>query len=85
MFESAGQTAIYPGDLVPVSTHMRRMWCAAYDLYPLDVRRQKPALLGEAADREWWVLWDHDPSIAVSRVERHPKREFVRIEGRPKL
>jgi glyoxylase-like metal-dependent hydrolase (beta-lactamase superfamily II) len=85
VFDSGGQVAIYPGDIIPVATHMRRMWCAAYDLYPLDVRRRKPALLGEAADQEWWILWDHDPTMAVSRVERHPKREFVAVDGRERL
>jgi len=82
IFESEGQIALYPGDLCPVTTHMRRMWCAAYDYYPLETRRRKPELLGAAADQGWWVLWDHDPHIAVSRIERHRTREFVVAEGR---
>lgn len=83
VFESGGQVAIYPGDLCPVTTHMRRMWGAAYDLYPVESRKRKPELLGAAADQNWWVLWDHDPSVAVSKVERHRTREFVVSEGRP--
>lgn len=85
IFESEGETAMYIGDLCPATSHVRRMWCAAYDLYPVETRRRKPELLGEAADRGWWVLWDHDPAIAISRVERHPKREFVIVEGRERL
>jgi glyoxylase-like metal-dependent hydrolase (beta-lactamase superfamily II) len=82
VFESEGQIAIYPGDLIPVTSHMRRMWCAAYDLYPLESRKRKPELLGAAADQDWWVLWDHDPQVAVSKVDRHRTREFVIREGR---
>ena len=85
LFESAGQVALYPGDLCPVTTHLRRMWCAAYDVYPLETRRRKPELLGAAADQGWWVLWDHDPALAISRLERHKSREFVTCEGRPLL
>jgi len=82
VFEGGGQVAVYPGDLCPVTTHLRRMWCAAYDLYPLETRRRKPELMGAAADQGWWVLWDHDPLVAVSRVERHRTREFVVSQAR---
>jgi glyoxylase-like metal-dependent hydrolase (beta-lactamase superfamily II) len=85
VFESGNQAAIYLGDFCPAVTHMRRLWCTAYDLDPLTIRRRKPELLGEAADKGWWVLWDHDPQIAVSKVERHKTREFVAAEGRAAL
>ncbi len=85
VFESGSDAAIYLGDLCPVVTHMRRLWCAAYDLYPMETRRRKPELLGAAADGGWWVLWDHDPTYAISKVERHKSREFVVCEGREKL
>jgi hypothetical protein len=51
----------------------------------LETRRRKPELLGAAADQGWWVLWDHDPALAISRLERHKSREFVTCEGRPLL
>lgn len=85
LLESDGAAAVYPGDLCPVVTHLRRMWCAAYDLYPVETRRRKPELLGEAADRGWWMLWDHDPNVAASRIERHAAREFVICDPRPRL
>ncbi len=85
LFESGGETALYPGDLCPDVNHVRRMWCAAYDLYPVETRRRKPELLGEAADAGWWILWDHEPAFAVSRLERHKLREFVACDTRSKL
>jgi glyoxylase-like metal-dependent hydrolase (beta-lactamase superfamily II) len=84
-FESGGQTLVYLGDLCPTTNHLRRMWHTAYDTYPLDTRRRKPHLLGEAADRGWWIVWNHDPKVAVSRLQRHPKREFVVVEPQAKL
>jgi glyoxylase-like metal-dependent hydrolase (beta-lactamase superfamily II) len=84
-FSSNGQAAILFGDICPSRMHLRRMWHLAYDLYPLETRRQKVALLGEAADRGAWVLWSHDPNVAASRVVRDPKREFVLAESLAQL
>ncbi len=80
MFCSNGQTACYPGDICPSTYHLRRMWHLSYDVLPLDTRRNKPRLLTEAAEGEWWMLWNHDPTAVVSRVVRDEKREFVAVE-----
>jgi glyoxylase-like metal-dependent hydrolase (beta-lactamase superfamily II) len=85
VLESAGQAAIYIGDLCPTSCHVRRFWCMAYDTHPLVTRRRKPEILGRAADEGWWVLLDHDPNIAACRLARDPKREFVVAETRATL
>jgi glyoxylase-like metal-dependent hydrolase (beta-lactamase superfamily II) len=83
-FESAGQTAAYLGDICPSTAHLRRMWHLSYDVYPIETRRRKPEFLGQAADEGWWILWNHDPQVAVSRVDRDAKREFVPVEPRPR-
>ncbi len=84
-FCSAGQTALFIGDLCPTTAHLRRMWCTAYDIYPLETRRRKPELLDEAAKRRWMVLWNHDPYVVAGYVVCHPKREFVVEETRQQL
>jgi len=85
IFESQGQTAIYPGDLCPMAAHVRSHWGMAYDTDPLATRRRKPEVLGRAADDSWWVLWDHDPDHAACRLARDDKREFVVTEALPVL
>ncbi len=79
-FESNGETAVFLGDICPTTAHMRKMWHLAYDVYPLDTRRNKPRLLGEAADHNWWVFWYHDTRVAASRVRRDARREFVPVD-----
>ncbi|TWU26041.1 MBL fold metallo-hydrolase [Bythopirellula polymerisocia] len=81
MFRSNGQTACYPGDICPSTYHLRRMWHLSYDVLPLETRRNKPRLLAEAADDGWWMLWNHDPTAVVSRVNRDEKREFVAVDS----
>jgi glyoxylase-like metal-dependent hydrolase (beta-lactamase superfamily II) len=84
-FESGGQTAAYLGDICPSTAHLRRMWHLAYDTFPVETRRRKPELLGRAADEQWWILWNHDPRVAVSRVARDAKREFIPVDPQPTL
>ena len=85
IFQSAGQTAFFIGDLCPTTAHIRRMWCTAYDIYPLETRRRKPELLDEAARQRWLVVWNHDPHVTAGYVAHHPNREFVVEEPRQVL
>jgi glyoxylase-like metal-dependent hydrolase (beta-lactamase superfamily II) len=80
--ESCGETAVYLGDLCPMTTHVRSLWGMSYDMYPVDVRRRKPELLGRAADNGWWLVFDHDPDVAMAKVTRDPEREFRIVEAR---
>ena len=68
--------AVYLADLCPFAAHMRTFWSMAYDQFPLEQRRIKPRVLGEAADRDWAVLFDHDPRTAAARIGRDPRQEF---------
>lgn len=81
LFSSAGQRAIYLADLCPMRAHLRRLWCMAYDLFPLETRRHKPEVLGRAADERWLVMWCHDPDVAAGYLARDPKQEFVVTES----
>ena len=80
--ESGGETAVYLGDLCPMTTHVRTLWGMSYDMYPLDVRRRKPELLGRAADNGWWLVFNHDPDVAMAKLARDPEREFQIIDAR---
>jgi glyoxylase-like metal-dependent hydrolase (beta-lactamase superfamily II) len=85
LIQSAGQTVAFLGDMCPSRAHLRRMWHTAYDQFPLDTRRTKPVWLGQAADEQWLVVWNHDPQMAVGRVQRHPRREFDVVDAQPGL
>lgn len=84
-FQSNGQTAFFLGDFCPTTAHLHPSWSLAYDTHPLETRRAKPQLLGEAADANWYVLWAHDPKVAVSRIERRGARNFRVVDSQPRL
>ena len=85
VFSSEGETAVYLGDLCPTAASVRTFWGMSYDTDPLETRRRKPLLLGQAADEGWLLMWDHDPKIAAGRIARDPDREFVVTDPMPAL
>lgn len=76
--ESRGQRAVYLGDLCPTTAHLRRLWTMAYDMFPLDVRRIKPVLLGELADNGWLAVFDHDPEVKAAYLRRDEHDAAIR-------
>ena len=81
VIESGGEGAIYLGDVCPTFRHLPSLWCIAYDLELLKLRRIKPEVLGTCADRGWWALCDHDPDHAAAKLRRDDKRDFAVVEA----
>ena len=71
------ERAVYLGDLCPTSWHLQTFWAMAYDQYPLDLRRIKLRVLGEAADHDWLVLFAHDAQVKAAYLRRDDKQQFV--------
>lgn len=71
--ESCG---VYPGDICPTPHHLKTAWTMAFDQFPRDIRLRKRELLGEAADKGWTVLFDHDPRIKAAKIGRDARDEF---------
>jgi glyoxylase-like metal-dependent hydrolase (beta-lactamase superfamily II) len=69
---SGGRTILYPGDLVPTSSHLRTAWIMSYDIEPLKVMDEKKRLLEQAANEGWIVCFEHDPKVAACTVSAIP-------------
>ncbi len=85
LIESAGETALFLGDICPSTRHLRTLWCMSYDVDLLQTRRMKPQLLEQIADHGWLALFDHDPDHAAARLSRSDKAEFVVTEAMAQL
>ena len=77
LIESGGQCAAFLADLCPLAVHLPTMWSMAYDQDPLKVRRTKPAILGQAADNDSLLIFEHDPEIRAARIQRDEKNGFT--------
>ncbi|MEO0226370.1 MAG: hypothetical protein ABIL05_05410 [candidate division WOR-3 bacterium] len=67
--ESEGKTALYWGDLIPTTSHLRIPFVMGYDLYPLETIEQKKVFLKRAIDERWLLIFEHDPKIRMAHLE----------------
>ena len=63
--ESDGKVAVFVADLMPTTAHVPLPYIMGYDLYPMDTLAFKRAFLREAVEREYLILFEHDPTVAA--------------------
>lgn len=66
--EIGEETLVFMADLLPSPTHIPLAWVMGYDIDPLQTIREKEAFLGEAAENNFILFYEHDPVIECSRV-----------------
>lgn len=66
LIESDGSKAIYFGDLIPTTSHIKIPYVMSYDLYPLDIIKKKKDILQTAANEHWLLIFEHDPEITFA-------------------
>lgn len=67
--ESGGEAALHLGDLLPMPAYSNPLWITAYDNFPLDSVAVKEQLLGQAHDRDAWLLFYHDPETLACKLD----------------
>ncbi|MBD3673044.1 MAG: MBL fold metallo-hydrolase [Planctomycetaceae bacterium] len=73
-----GQEAFYYlADICPTSWNLPTAWCTGFDLNQLETRRAKRRILTEIAERNAWLLFDHDPELAAVKISADDRGEFV--------
>ena len=70
IIQDGGDTAAFVADLIPTASHLRLPWIMGYDLEPLRTLESKRALLRDAADGGWRIVFEHDPRVAWGRAVR---------------
>ena len=70
LIEDGGETAAFVADLIPTSAHLRLPWIMGYDLEPLRTLESKRAILREAANEGWRIVFEHDAAVAWGTVVR---------------
>ena len=80
LVEARGKTAVFAADLLPTAAHLPLPYIMGYDLYPMDTLNFKRAFLLEAIEREYLILFEHDPEIAAGYIrERQGKLQIEKI------
>ncbi|MEO0162138.1 MAG: MBL fold metallo-hydrolase [candidate division WOR-3 bacterium] len=63
LIESGGKKAIYWGDFMPTSAHLRIPYHTSFDLYPMELVELKKKYLRRAIDENWLMIFEHDPNV----------------------
>jgi methylmalonyl-CoA epimerase len=71
--ESGGKTAVYVADMIPTTAHLQDPWVMGYDLFPMDTLAFKRRFIREAIDREYLILFEHDPVVSAGRIRENAK------------
>jgi methylmalonyl-CoA epimerase len=71
--ESGGKTAVYVADMIPTTAHLQDPWIMGYDLFPMDTLAFKRQFIREAIDREFLILFEHDPHVCAGYIRENAK------------
>ncbi len=63
-----GEVVLFLADLVPTVAHLPLPWIMGYDVEPMVTLESKRALLTRAAEKGWWLAFEHDPFVAWGRA-----------------
>jgi methylmalonyl-CoA epimerase len=75
--ESAGQTAVFVADLIPTIAHLQDPWIMGYDLFPMETLAFKKRFIRDAIEREYLVLFEHDPHVAAGYIREKNGKRYV--------
>jgi glyoxylase-like metal-dependent hydrolase (beta-lactamase superfamily II) len=80
--ESAGQTAMFLGDVASWPVHMERLsWVPAYDVEPLVSIETKRRLARWAVERHVLLLFEHHPEIEAGYLHATERPDRFRLEA----
>jgi glyoxylase-like metal-dependent hydrolase (beta-lactamase superfamily II) len=80
-FVSGDEEALYLGDLVPTTAHLRLNWLMSWDLAPEVVYEERSRILSDAERRQATVFFSHDPEVAGSRITKHSPSSYELVES----
>ena len=78
LLRDGGETALFVGDLFPTTAHLPLPWIMGYDLEPLRTLESKRAILNEAVDGGWRLIFEHDPTVVMAAPVRDGKTVVLR-------
>ncbi len=76
---------IYCADLIPSSMHLGLPYVMSYDLRPLTTIAEKNRLLIEAIENDYYLFYEHDPKVAISKVALNDKNRTIATEMRSEI
>ena len=81
VIESAGERALYLGDVIPTHAHLPLPWIMGYDVEPLVTLESKRRILKQVAEERWTVIFEHDATVPWGEVMHDGRAYVLRPDG----
>lgn len=81
-FTMNGRTFVFMADLLPSAAHLPIPYVMAYDMFPLTSLQEKKSFLEEAVERDYVLIFQHDPKIVACTLHRTDKGIRMKDEYR---
>lgn len=80
LIKSEGHQALYLGDMIPTTHHLKAPYLTGFDLYPVDLLHNKKEVIARAVAEKLLLIFEHDPDIIAARlIDDTGKRKLVPI------
>jgi len=66
-------TLLHCADFLPYVAQLSLPYIMAYDLLPLETLKEKKSILQKAADEQWNLFIEHDPTVEAMTIQRTEK------------
>jgi glyoxylase-like metal-dependent hydrolase (beta-lactamase superfamily II) len=77
LITSNGHDALYLGDLIPTTYHLKIPYLTGYDQYPVDLIKCKKDIIKKAAEDNWLLIFEHDPNIMFAHVTEENGKQVL--------
>ncbi len=76
-----GKTIVYCADLLPSNFHISLPYVMSYDVRPLNTLEEKERLLTEAIEHDYYLFFEHDPTMSCATVAKNERGRIVLKES----
>lgn len=73
IIRTEAETVLFGADLFPTSAHVSVPYVMGYDNFPLTTIEEKKAILPQAAEENWTVVFEHDGFTQAAKILRTEK------------
>ncbi|MFQ6032315.1 MAG: MBL fold metallo-hydrolase, partial [Candidatus Zixiibacteriota bacterium] len=70
LIEDGENKILWPGDIIPSTSHLKIPYVASVDLFPLETMTQKRKFLDMCLNDGWLLAFDHDLNIKLGKLEK---------------
>jgi glyoxylase-like metal-dependent hydrolase (beta-lactamase superfamily II) len=67
---SQGEKALYLGDIIPMTHHLKISYMTGFDMYPAELLKTKKDIIRRAVEEHWLLIFEHDPKTVFARISR---------------